>query len=392
MGSRSQTLVFDPIPFKGGSKIATSDALNLCNRKNCEFIILTVDPAYWQATELCSHNEVRVAKLWHVAWLMKHHHGYLYWLNQGLLLIQLLFSLLRFGHIHQVVGASGPGIDMPIYLARRLFTYRVTQLIHGNVGRSRSIGYCLAQAEAVFYLPSTKQSLLAALECYLAHATGVSDSRVLAKFYLNSSSYQSFINGLPHARWPTQAQQDLPICFWAASLLKWKGLDLFVEALKECSRFKPVSANICFIRPKDTCLPISEAPINIRHIKWYDDPVDLDAIRAQSNIFISTSQKEPFGLSILEALAAGMCVIIPQDGAFWDNELTHDQDCIKYQPDDVHSLVNALLYATNDASVLNRCQANALQTAEQYKAEYRYLRLAQHINSDAVTPVIHICE
>lgn len=392
MDNRNQTLVFDPIPFKGGSKIATSDALNLCDHKHCQFIILTVDPTYWQTTELCSQENTRIFKLRHIPWLTKHHHGYLYWLSQGLMLIQLLFAIVRYGHVHQIVGASGPGIDMPIYLARRLFSYRITQLVHGNVGLSRSIGYCLTQADCVFYLPSAEKSLLAALEHYLAHTTGVSDSRILAQYYLNSPSYQPFINGLPQARWPIQSQQDLPICFWAASLLKWKGLDLFVEALKECSRFKPVSANICFIRPKDTCLPLSNAPINIRHTNWYDDPVDLDAIRAQSNIFVSTSQKEPFGLSILEALAAGMCVIIPQDGAFWDNELTHDHNCIKYQPDDVHSLVNALLYATNDASVLNRCQTNALLTAEQYKAEYRYLGLAQHINSDNVTPLTNVCD
>ncbi|EEX92412.1 glycosyltransferase [Vibrio orientalis CIP 102891 = ATCC 33934] len=392
MDSHNATLVFDPIPFKGGSKIATSDALNLCDRESCHFIILTVDPEYWQATELCAQHTVKVAKLWHLAWLMKHHHGYLYWLNQCLLLIQLFFALLRFNRIQQVVGASGPGIDMPIYLAQRLFSYQITQLVHGNVGLSRSIGYCLTKADAVFYLPSTRQSLLDAIQTYVAKETGVSDSEVIAQCYLRSPTYQVFINGLPKSRWPTLAQQDLPIYFWAASLLKWKGLDLLVQALKECSAFKPLSTNICFIRPKDTCLPISEAPINIRYTNWYDDPSDLDSIRRQSSVFVSTSHNEPFGLSILEALAAGMCVIIPQDGAFWDQNLTHNHNCIKYHPNDAQSLINAMLYASNDASVLKKCQTNALLTAQQYRAEYRYLRLAQHINGDTVTPIIRICD
>ncbi|MFM2590009.1 glycosyltransferase [Vibrio sp. TBV020] len=392
MDNRNTTLVFDPIPFKGGSKIATSDALNVCDNSSCQFVVLTVEPEYWEGTELYSQHDVKVTKIWHSAWLMKHHQGYLYWLNQCLLLCQLLLALLRFNRVHQVVGASGPGIDMPIYLAQALFSFQVTQMVHGNVGVSRSIGYCLTKADAVFYLPSTRPSLKAALEVYLANVTGVADTHSLAECYLKSASYQSFVNGLPESRWPTQSQQHLPICFWAASLLKWKGLDLFVESLKTCSEFRPISANICFIRPKDTCLPISDAPINIRHTNWYDDPSDLDYIRSQSNIFVSTSQNEPFGLSILEALAAGMCVIIPQDGAFWDTRLTHDENCIKYQPDDAQSLVNALLYASNDSRVLERCQTNALATAQQYKAEYRYLRFAQHLNGDTVTPIMRICD
>ncbi|MEI8597440.1 glycosyltransferase [Vibrio sp. M60_M31a] len=123
------------------------------------------------------------------------------------------------------------------------------------------------------------------------------------------------------------------VYFWAASLLKWKGLETLIKASKRAAISQSVVLNVCYIRPVDTCLPISNAPVLLSHTIWYEDPENLDDIRSQSNIFVSTSCNEPFGLSILEALAAGMCVVIPSDGAYWDKTLTHNENCIKYQPE-----------------------------------------------------------
>lgn len=390
--NKNKTLIFDPITFKGGSKIATSDALNVCRIASNEFIVLTVDPEFWKATEFYAKHNVTLRKVSAVSWLMKKHNGAFYWLNQLYLLLIMLKTLVIERGIAKIVGASGPGIDMPMYLLKAFLNIEVTQFIHGNVGLSRSIGYCLTIADAVFYLPSTRKSLKVALEAYLQHATKIEDTSALAESYLKSSSYQSFVNGIPAQRWPTECQKSVPICFWAASLLKWKGLDTLIEASKLAARCKPIALNVCFIRPVDTCLPVSKAPVLLKHTEWYEDPDNLDEIRSQSNIFVSTSCNEPFGLSILEALAAGMCVVIPQDGSFWDQQLTHNENCIKYQPNNADSLCDALLYATNDSQAFERCCTNARIVAEQYKAEYRYQRFAQHINGDIVTSMIRACE
>ena len=385
MAKSNLTLVFDPIPFKGGSKIATSDALNVCRVRDNRFLVMTVDPEFWQSSDFYANHNVQLVRIWPLLGLMKVHHGPLYWLNQLYLLLSLLFTLVCHRGVDKVVGASGPGIDMALYLLQRLVSLEVVQFIHGNVGLSRSIGYCLTRADAVFYLPCARESIKAALEAYLCHSTNISDSAPLAESYLSSAHYQSFVNGLPKSRWPSQCQTQLPVCFWAASLLKWKGLDTLVEAVRISARYKPFALNVCFIRPKETCLPVSQAPVNLKHTHWYHDPDNLDQIRSQSSIFISTSRNEPFGLSILEALAAGMCVLIPQDGAYWDQELTHNENCIKYQANDPDSLANALLYATSEQAILDRCSNNARLIANSYRAEFRYQKFAQYLNGDVTT-------
>ncbi|MEI8597441.1 hypothetical protein P4S64_06855 [Vibrio sp. M60_M31a] len=74
-------------------------------------------------------------------------------------------------------------MDMPVYLLQMVLNIEVVQFIHGNVGLSRSIGFCLTRANAVFYLPSTRCSLKAALETYLKAATKIKDASAMAESY-----------------------------------------------------------------------------------------------------------------------------------------------------------------------------------------------------------------
>ena len=71
---------------------------------------------------------------------------------------------------------------------------------------------------------------------------------------------------------------------------------------------------------------------------WAFDPPNLDELRRQRSIFVSTSEREPFGLSILEAMTAGLCPVIPAEGAYWDQHLTDGEHCLKYTLGDADSL------------------------------------------------------
>ena len=377
-----QTLIFDPITFKGGSKLATVEALRLCRADKNQFIVATVQPQFWKECKLSHSHTIDVIKLPLVKALAKQHYGILYWINQLYTCVCLLFVLFKYHNVSRAIGASGPGMDMALYITKLFKDIDIIQFVHGPVGNSRSIGYCLTKADKVFHLHSSKPSMAVALATYLTKKISISDCQALVESYFTSSTYHTFVNGLAEEDWPTRAQTDFPICYWAASLLKWKGLDLMVEALAHAAKLKPLAANICYIRPIDTSIPVSKAPVSIPHVNWYQDPQDLDTIRSQSNIFVSTSTNEPFGLSILEALAAGMCVVIPQDGSYWDKRLIHNKNCIKYQPNDPNSLCDALLYAAKDKENFDRCIHNGLEVAQEYKAEQRYLDFVNTIDSN----------
>lgn len=385
MDNRPITLIYDPITFKGGSKVATSDALALCPTTDQKFVVITADKQYWENTEFCQQDDTSVYHLPLAKWLTRHHYGVLYWIEQYVASLLLLFFIARFSKVTKLIGASGPGIDMPLYIVHQWLNIEVIQWVHGNVGCSRSIGRCLTLASAVFYLPSAKKSMRIAIEHYFKSKTDIEDISAIASNYLNCDHYYETINGIAASRWPTRCQTDFPVGFWAASLLKWKGLDTLIDAMRHAQMIRPLALNVCFIRPKNTELPVSKAPVILKYTTWHQDPDNLDEIRSQSNIFISTSHSEPFGLSILEALASGMCVLIPEDGSYWDQKLTHNVNCVKYQPNDPNSLCNALLYTFNQREVMQQCCQNALIIAQTYQAEKQYAKFAQYMNSQLVT-------
>jgi glycosyltransferase involved in cell wall biosynthesis len=379
-------LIFDPIAFLGGSKIATREALSLTNKSKTRFTILTADKGSWDESYLSEHHDVSLFHLPALRLLARVEQGKLYWVKQCIYMVFVFITLLRVTKVSGLVGTSGPGVDMSLYLIKRLTNITVIQFIHGPVAISRSIGYCLTIADTVFYLASAKNSLCSAMSHYFSSQRISSDVDNATEQILQSDHYVSFQNGLTTHNWPTRAQYHSPTLFWCASLLKWKGLDLLIEASTSIRHLCPVNANICFIRPVDTSLPVSTAPVSLAGFSWYQQPSHLDEIRCQSNIFVSTSYCEPFGLSILEAMAAGMCVIIPADGAYWDRVLTHNLNCIKYVANDANSLANTLANACGDVELCERLGNEAYSVAQQYRAEKSYHDIIVRFNqSDPAT-------
>ena len=377
----SSALVFDPIPFKGGSKIATAVALGTCKVDAKRFVVATVDPTFWRNSDFYRTHDVQVVRLWIPGSLLKQHNGARYWLCQLWFMLALAMICLTTRQLKQVVGASGPGLDMPLYLLKPCFRFEVIQFIHGNVGLSRSIGYCLTRADSVHYLPSTKASLNQALSCYLQSAVGQQEVNALSECYLSGERYVEFVNGLQESHWPSACQHKTPVCFWAASLLKWKGLDLFVQALKTAHQRTRFATHICYLIPTSTTLPVSRAPVLLKHTEWHHDPDNLDTLRRESNIFVSTSVNEPFGLSILEALAAGMCVILPQDGSYWDQVLSDGEHCIKYPAGDTEALTHAIEQAVTKKALFSTCCEGAQRIAKRYTATQCYQAFANALSA-----------
>ena len=344
-------LVLDPTPFAGGSKVATLNILRLLDPQTTRVSVLTNDIASWPGAQITRQP------LGEAQSLTKQEQGLSYFARHLLIALHILRLRLRHGPIDIALGASGPGVDLALYLAKPLLGYRLVQLVHGPVARSRTIARCLQKADQVYYLESSRNALLTAL------AT-LDDSPELP-----ASRFSLLQNGLPNEGWPSLCQKEQPVIYWAASLLKWKGLEILLKALKQLDTAERPTSHICYIRPQGTTLAVSQAPVEIKSVDWHHAPKNLDEIRASSNIFVSTSDKEPFGLSILEAMAAAHCIVIPADGAYWDRTLEDGIECIKYRPGDSQDLANKLRELSQNMQRVKELGAAAFCKAQQYRAE-----------------------
>ncbi|MDK9735879.1 glycosyltransferase family 4 protein [Vibrio sp. D404a] len=369
-------LVYDPIPFAGGSKIATLEMLmatkeSLINNPsaNIKFTIVTSDPQSWKAATTSVTANIITLPNWSFLTVPQ---GLRYWIAQLTLALMLLITLIREPKIHYAVGASNPGIDMALYMVQWIWRMPIIQLVHGPVGLSRSIGYCFTRAESVFYLASSLASIQNALHCYFSKTHDQEQAQIIVNAVISDARFESFINGLTQTNWPTQSNTASCDLFWAASLLKWKGLETLCSALDIANKHTPWNANICYITPQNTHLGISTLPTENTHTKLFHAPNNLDKIRANSGIFVSTSHNEPFGLSVLESLAAGLCVVIPNDGAYWDQALEHNVNCVKFNPQDPQSLYNTVQSLIDNPQLRRRLSQASLETAMQYRADRCY--------------------
>lgn len=378
MNKSNHILVLDPITYTGGSKNATREMLDLLDRNNNKITILTANPSSWLL------RNVEIIKMTHPSWLPVSEYGKSYWARQLYFCFWLLYTRLFYGRIDVAVGASGPGIDMPIYIMKWFLGYQITQLIHGPVGLSRSIGLCLCHAEHVFYLQSAYPSLLAALkQVWRKESTSVQIER--QEQLLATHHFEPFVNGISEKNRPTPCQYQSPHLFWAASLLKWKGLDLLLDTIETTNLEQRAPTTVCYLVPENNALPTTQAPRHIEGIIWHHQPANLDSLRSEANIFVSTSHQEPFGLSILEALMTGMCVVIPSDGAFWDLILTHNKNCLKYKPNDMSSLQHQLSVANGNLNLITQLGQSGAHLSQGYQAEKCYLPIKLAMEKRSIT-------
>jgi len=360
-------LLVDPIAFLGGSKIATNRILRLLDQDSTRVTIVTKDPSSWPGSHF------RKSPLFEASFLVGREQGVQYFLRHLLIVFSLIWARLKFGRIDVAVGASGPGTDLSLYLARKLLGYDIVQLIHGPVACSRTIGWALLCATSVFYLQSTRSSLVGALK------TVQPDSKI--SDFLTDRKFKPFSNGIPPDQWPGKCSSTTPKIFWAASLLKWKGLETLLEALKALPTETRPESHICYIRPRSINLETGPNPIDIEKVHWHENPLHLDQIRSECNIFISTSRKEPFGLSILESMAAGLAIVIPRDGAYWDQRLHDKIDCLKYRANDPIDLALKIQYLQQNPEIVRRLGGKSKRIAQKYRTETVYAEIAHCLTS-----------
>jgi glycosyltransferase involved in cell wall biosynthesis len=363
--SKTRLLIVDPIPFHGGSKIATQSILDDIGHY-LDVTILSAAPESW------SNCNADIHKLVEPAFLRNCSHGILYLLKHLLILINILVLKLRKGGFDRYIGASIPGSDISLYLGRYFLSGKTIQFVHGPVPPSRISAKAMLNADRVFYLKSSKESMQECLDLLDFKSIDIELNR----------RFTPFVNGLNPSKWPTQAKPMNGVkIFWAASLLKWKGLEILSQALAMFDGGQQPVTRICYIQPADKILEVSSLPPQNEWVKCYETPENFDEIRADSNVFISTSMQEPFGLSILEAMAAGHTLIIPRDGAYWDQELVEGRDCLKYEPQNARSLYEQIQRLLSDLTLHQTLQEASLRIAKNYQSKSVYASIHQELLS-----------
>ncbi len=369
MIQKRHLIVIDPTAFSSGSKVATENMLRLLDTEQTRITVLTADAHSWR---LPLFKQVH---LFQPKWLASREQGITYFLRHICIAFNVLLLRLRFGQFDIALGASGPGVDLALYLLKPVLGIKIIQLIHGPVAQSNTIARSLMQADEVHYLDSCRDSLVATLSRLMDTPQDIMPSH-----------FHIMQNGLSLHAWPTACQTLYPAIFWATSLSKWKGLETLLAALNKIKPECRPATHICYIKPQHSQLNISPAPVELELVHWYENPINIDQIRASASIFISTCSNDPFGLSILEAMAAGLCVLVPADGAYWDRTLTNNINCIKYRAGDADDLAQKLLILSQNMKRVTDLGGRAAKIALNYRAQKQYAQLKKSLTEIATAP------
>jgi glycosyltransferase involved in cell wall biosynthesis len=183
---------------------------------------------------------------------------------------------------------------------------------------------------------------------------------------------------------------DLP---WAApSLVRiglpatfalWKGHEVFLQAAAQVIRQQPQSRVRFYIiggpiystagsQITKSMLQAKAAALGIKQeVGFIDFQYETaDIYRALDIVVHASTQPEPFGRTIVEAMACAKPVIVAQAGGAAEL-FTHDYDAVGVPPGDARALATAIHRLVQDGDCRSRLAANARRTAVQRFARNR---------------------
>jgi glycosyltransferase involved in cell wall biosynthesis len=168
---------------------------------------------------------------------------------------------------------------------------------------------------------------------------------------------------------------DRPLIGIVGRLQRWKGMHIFAEAMAEVIKVRPDCQGVIVGGPHDWELDyaawleqrvreLGVAPIVRLVGKQNNVPEWMQAM----DIFVHASEREPFGIVIVEAMSLGKPVIATKPGG--PEEIIQDgQNGLLVPPHDTASLVRAILRYLSDPAFAARIGSAARKRALEFSPE-----------------------
>ena len=105
----------------------------------------------------------------------------------------------------------------------------------------------------------------------------------------------------------------------------------------------------------------------------------LPLLYRRATVYVHTCSREPFGLSVLEAMGSGLPVVVPDSGGA--AEVAADAG-LKFKPGDAEDLADKLLAVMQDPELYERLSAKSIERASAFsweKAAEDYLELYKKV-------------
>jgi glycosyltransferase involved in cell wall biosynthesis len=179
------------------------------------------------------------------------------------------------------------------------------------------------------------------------------------------------------AQAPRRTKEDSPLqALVACRLVPVKRVDLLVSAIK----LEPRLADLMQVRVLGTGPLLEPLRESTQGLGFRFDGFrnDVPEVMAQSDVFVQTWADEPFGLAVVEAMAAGLIVVTPDRGGA--AEIVGDErHGLFYAADNAQSLADALLRVAEMSPIARTAMRNAAAAKAMacYSASARRQRLLQ---------------
>ncbi|TEU17247.1 MAG: glycosyltransferase family 1 protein [Dehalococcoidia bacterium] len=165
---------------------------------------------------------------------------------------------------------------------------------------------------------------------------------------------------------------DEPLVVTALRLIKWKSPDLLISAFARVLKVVP-DAKLVIAgsgRERDN-LSRQIQSLNITNSVFMVGRLTKEKVAqlmAAANVFVLPSKMESFGLTLLEASAAGLPVVCSNAGGI--PEVFQDGfNALLYPPGDDNAMAKAIIRLLQDRELAKTISANAVETASKFTWE-----------------------